>query len=320
AIAPATLGAAARADASAATSGAASLGVSTQRLTDNWRERNGYWAAGLMVVNVRAGSRAAEGGIISGDVLVSVDQHMLREPTDLVEAELGIPADRAVPVILAREGGHSIKMFDLEPLDAGPQAEAAPRAEAAPQSSSDAAAGAVALGVTNVRDGNAAGAGNTPSTGNAAGGGNTPAAGDANKAGNSIEVVPVAGAATDDPAAKPADTRSAAEALGVRCQDLTDDLAGALGPNGEHGVLLLEVPKESRANHAGLGSGDIILKLGEQEVMDVASLDKAVAGATNPVAISVLRRGQQQMVLTTFEGHDAAAPPATIAVAGAGAA
>src|SRR5262245_32233098 len=125
-IALAALSAAARADASAATSGAASLGISTPRLTDHWRERNGYWAAGLMVVNVRAGSRAAEGGIISGDVLVSVDQHMLREPTDLVEAELGIPSDRAVPVILAREGGHSIKMFDLEPLDTAPQAEAEP--------------------------------------------------------------------------------------------------------------------------------------------------------------------------------------------------
>ena len=307
------LGAATRAEASA---GAASLGISTQRLTDNWRERNGYWAAGLMVVNVRAGSRAAEGGIISGDVLVSVDQHMLREPTDLVEAELGIPSDRAVPVILAREGGHSIKMFDLEPVEtAAPQADAAPQAEAAPE----AAAGAVALGVTNAPEGsgagNAAGAGNAPSANNSPSTANSPAAGNSTSAGNSIEVVTAAGAAADDSAAKSASTKTAAEVLGVRCQDLTDDLAGALGATGEHGVLLLEVTKESAADHAGLRSGDVIFKLGDQTITDVESLDKAVATVTNPVSISILRRGKQDMVLTTLEGHDAVAPQATVAPA-----
>ena len=310
------LGAATRAEASA---GAASLGISTQRLTDNWRERNGYWAAGLMVVNVRAGSRAAEGGIISGDVLVSVDQHMLREPTDLVEAELGIPSDRAVPVILAREGGHSIKMFDLEPVEtAAPQADAAPQAEAAPE----AAAGAVALGVTNAPDGsgagNAAGAGNAPSANNSPSTANSPAAGNSTSAGNSIEVVTAAGAAADDSAAKSASTKTAAEVLGVRCQDLTDDLAGALGATGEHGVLLLEVTKESAADHAGLRSGDVIFKLGDQAVPDVESLDKAIATVTNPVSISILRRGQQSMVLTTLEGHDAASPQVSVTPAADG--
>jgi predicted metalloprotease with PDZ domain len=91
--------------------------------------------------------------------------------------------------------------------------------------------------------------------------------------------------------------------LGVRGQALTPDLAQALGSEGVEGVLVLEVSKETPADHAGLRPGDIIFKIGDQAVKDLETLDQAVVAATNPAAISMLRRGDQQMVLAPLEGH-----------------
>ena len=102
---------------------------------------------------------------------------------------------------------------------------------------------------------------------------------------------------------KTASAKSGAEELGVRAQPLTADLATALGSEGVEGVLVLEVSKESPADHAGLRAGDIIFKIGDQPVKDMATLDQAVAAATNPAAINMLRRGDQQMVLAPLEGH-----------------
>src|SRR5262245_35490967 len=97
------------------------LGLATQRITDTWREKNEYRASGVLVVGVDPAGRAAKGGIATGDVLVSVDGRTLREPSDLGYAERTIHADQPVAIVLARDGGHSIKMFDIAPLtDAGP--------------------------------------------------------------------------------------------------------------------------------------------------------------------------------------------------------
>jgi len=52
-------------------------------------------------------------------------------------------------------------------------------------------------------------------------------------------------------------------------------------------------------------------------VKDEATLDQAVIAATNPAAISMLRRGDQNMVLAPLEGHPA---PASLGGAAAAAA
>ena len=80
-------------------------------------------------------------------------------------------------------------------------------------------------------------------------------------------------------------------------------------------MLVLEVGKESPADHAGLRAGDIIFKIGDQPVKDLESLDQAVAVATNPAAINMLRRGDQQMVLAPLEGHPGPAKDADVAAA-----
>jgi len=123
--------------------------------------------------------------------------------------------------------------------------------------------------------------------------------------------------ADSDSASDKAVTKSGADELGVRAQPLTEDLATALGAEGVEGVLVLEVKKESPADHAGLRAGDIIFKVGDQPVKDMATLDTAVAAATNPAAINMLRRGDQQMVLAPLEGHPAPANAMAAAAAAA---
>src|SRR5205814_8244019 len=115
---------------------------------------------------------------------------------------------------------------------------------------------------------------------------------------NAVEPAPATIIASADTGAAPADRtasgKSGAEELGVRAQALTPDLATALGSEGVEGVLVLEVVKESPADHAGLRAGDIVFKIGEQPVKDLETLDQAVIAATNPAAINMLRRGDQQ--------------------------
>ena len=146
----------------------------------------------------------------------------------------------------------------------------------------------------------------------------TAAVADDAKVATSVEpaaAVIIARADTDSAADKP--VKSGADELGVRAQPLTEDLATALGAEGVEGVLVLEVKKESPADHAGLRAGDIIFKVGDQPVKDMATLDTAVAAATNPAAINMLRRGDQQMVLAPLEGHPAPANAMAAAAAAA---
>ena|SRR5215471_1757343 len=304
AMALATLVCAARADDAGPPKHGARLGLATQRISDTWREKNSYRASGVLVIGVDPAGRAARSGIATGDVLVSVDGRTLREPSDLGYAERSLHEDEPVSVVLARDGGHSIKMFDIAPLtDAGPAPEATASALAVGIATEPVSPPATPESSSFILD--SSGFGTAPSTA---------AAADAGKVATSVEpaaAVIIARADTDSASDKPA--KSGAEELGVRAQPLTEDLATALGAEGVEGVLVLEVKKESPADHAGLRAGDIIFKVGDQPVKDMATLDQAVAAATNPAAINMLRRGDQQMVLAPLEGHPAPANAMTAA-------
>ena len=115
----------------------ARLGLAIASLDDAWRESNAYRASGLMVVGVDPRGRAAKSGILAGDVLVSVGSRTMREPRDLGHAERALSPDKAVSVVLARDGGRMIKIFEIAPVGAMPAAapgppSAGPAAELSP--------------------------------------------------------------------------------------------------------------------------------------------------------------------------------------------
>ena len=260
----------------------ASLGVSTRNLSFGWRNRHDYHGGGVLVVNVDPGSPADMAGIVPGDVLVNIDSKAVREPQDVSEAESGLEPGRTVSVVLARDGGRSIKIVNLT---TGRATESAPEraGRRAPESVPvPPAPGREQVGAAGAQD---------PATGSQLPSSKQQAAA----------------------AAKDASTE-----LGVRCESLTPELADALGAPDAHGVLVLDVKGEGVAQKAGIRAGDVILQVGGQPVADQPGLDQAIAGAPSQVAITTLRHRTPQEVQVELAGHPAAVSPAAPAEADGG--
>lgn len=79
--------------------------------------------------------------------------------------------------------------------------------------------------------------------------------------------------------------------IGASIQDLTPDLAKALGAPDLTGVVILSVEKDSPADKAGIKSGDALLRFNAQRLEDLSSFVRAVA-QTEPgsqITLDVLR-------------------------------
>jgi S1-C subfamily serine protease len=128
----------AHAESDAPPAAGARLGLAVGQLSDTWRQANGYKSSGVLVVGVDPTGRAAKSGVLAGDVLVSVGGRTMREPSDLGYAERSLAPGLAVSVVLARDGGRSIKIFNLAPVGVAPAA-VADSAVAATATASDTA-------------------------------------------------------------------------------------------------------------------------------------------------------------------------------------
>ncbi len=102
--------------------------------------------------------------------------------------------------------------------------------------------------------------------------------------------------------------------LGVRIQDVTDDLAEGLGLAEVRGALVTDVP-EGPASEAGIKTGDVILSFDGVEVEDTRSLVRQVGEATvgKEVRIKVFRDGEFQTLKVTLgrREHAEGAVPAS---------
>jgi len=312
----------ARGDGAPATGSGAWIGVTVQVLSAGWRERENYWARGVMVADVASGGPAARAGIAAGDVLESIESRPLSGPADVTAAESHMTPGHPVQVVVARSGGRLIKIFSIEP-DPLPAATGEVPTPSAP--GTDTAAAATALGAAGAAA--VTGATATPSatapTGSSApmggsGEPDTPAPGagsrDAAVSASAVALGSAAAlgavAAYDSSAgAKAAQANpTAASELGVRCENLSFDLAEALGASEGQGVLVLAVTAGGRADKAGIRPGDVISWVGGKPVMDLEHLDSAVAAANGTVAVVTRRSGTTRNVMVEFE-EDGGTPP-----------
>ncbi|HKK85074.1 MAG TPA: Do family serine endopeptidase [Roseovarius sp.] len=95
--------------------------------------------------------------------------------------------------------------------------------------------------------------------------------------------------------------------LGVRIQDVTDDVAEAMGLEEVRGALVTDVP-EGPAAEAGMESGDVILSFDGKQVEDTRGLVRQVGNTQvgKTVRVVVFREGKTQTLKVTLGRREAA--------------
>ena len=101
---------------------------------------------------------------------------------------------------------------------------------------------------------------------------------------------PQPGAANQETGATKAD-----RLLGLQLQDLTSDLANALGYTAGQGVLVSAVEPDSPADQAGIARGLVVYKIGKYPVNSVKEAEKVLAqadsGSSIDLAVGIIGRG-----------------------------
>lgn len=103
--------------------------------------------------------------------------------------------------------------------------------------------------------------------------------------------------------------------LGVRIQDVTPDLAEAMGLKEAKGALITDVP-EGPAKDAGMKQGDVVLSFDGADVADTRELVRRVADAPigQAVGVIVLREGKTETLQVTLgRREEAEASPVPVA-------
>ncbi|HEY5338037.1 MAG TPA: DegQ family serine endoprotease [Rhizomicrobium sp.] len=108
--------------------------------------------------------------------------------------------------------------------------------------------------------------------------------------------------------------------LGVRVQNLTDDIAEGMGIAGTQGALVANVSPGGPAAKAGIQNGDVIVGFDGKPVADSRALPREVAdtAAGKAVNVDVLRNGKKQTlhaVVAKLQDDDDAKPGAAPAPA-----
>lgn len=100
--------------------------------------------------------------------------------------------------------------------------------------------------------------------------------------------------------------------LGVRIQDVTPDVAEALGLASAEGALVTDVP-DGPAKDAGILSGDVITTFAGQSVKDTRDLTRRVADSPvgEAVPVIVLREGKTETLAVTLGRREEAEATAT---------
>jgi len=92
--------------------------------------------------------------------------------------------------------------------------------------------------------------------------------------------------------------------LGVRVQDLTEQLGEYFGVPEGRGVLITSVRPGSPAERAGLRAGDVIVAVNDREVRTVRDFTRALAGREGEVSLTIVRNKEKQKVTVVLERRE----------------
>jgi serine protease Do len=92
--------------------------------------------------------------------------------------------------------------------------------------------------------------------------------------------------------------------LGVKLDDLTDQLAGYFGMSDRTGALVTEVVKDTPAEKAGLKAGDIILNVGGEKIEDAGDVREALFDKEGTVELTILRDKKEIKIKAELEEQD----------------
>jgi serine protease Do len=95
--------------------------------------------------------------------------------------------------------------------------------------------------------------------------------------------------------------------LGVKIQDVTQDVADAMELSAASGALVTDVP-EGPARDGGMQAGDVIISFNSEEITDARDLTRTVADAPigEVVPVVVLRKGAEQALDITLGRRETA--------------
>lgn len=89
--------------------------------------------------------------------------------------------------------------------------------------------------------------------------------------------------------------------LGVRIESLNEQLGEYFQVRGGKGALVLEVIEDSPAEKAGIRAGDVITKLGSNDIDDAGDLTRAVGLEGGKVRVTLVRHGDTRTVEAELE-------------------
>jgi S1-C subfamily serine protease len=89
--------------------------------------------------------------------------------------------------------------------------------------------------------------------------------------------------------------------LGIRVQDLTPDLAQALGVDADQGAVIAQVAPNSNAAKAGLESGDVVIEVNGEPVTGANDLANriGVLQIGDEVELTIVRDGETRTITAT---------------------
>ncbi len=90
--------------------------------------------------------------------------------------------------------------------------------------------------------------------------------------------------------------------LGVRIQQVTDDVAATLGISPPRGALIADIDEKGPAKPAGIEVGDVVVKFDGKDIKDMRDLPRIVADTTvgKEVDVIVIRKGKEETKKVTL--------------------